>query len=80
MISLIINNTSGGTRRKEDAIHVFHLQQCSSSHPPDFSIGIYPSCIKYPHTLLSRSALASVILHVVTQGAVAVFYTSFPPY
>jgi hypothetical protein len=38
--------TSGGTRCKEDAIYVFHLQQCSSRHPPDLSIGIYPSYIK----------------------------------
>jgi hypothetical protein len=70
--------TSGGTRCKEDAIYVFHLQQCSSRHPPDLSIGIYPSCIKDPHILLSRPTLASVILEVVTQRALAVFHTSFP--
>ena len=39
-------STSGGTRCKEDAIYVFHLQQCSSRHASDLSIGIYPSCIK----------------------------------
>jgi hypothetical protein len=72
--------TSGGTRCREDAIYVFHLQQCSSRHPPDLSIGIYPPCIKNPHTLLSRPALASVILRVVTQLALVVFHTSFPPY
>jgi hypothetical protein len=40
--------TSGGSRCKEEAIYVFHLQQGSSRHPPDLSIGIYPSCIKKP--------------------------------
>jgi hypothetical protein len=69
--------TSGGTRCKEDTIYVFHVQKCSSRHPPDLSIGIYPSCIKNPHTLLSRPALASVILQVVTQRPLAVFHTSF---
>jgi hypothetical protein len=38
--------TSGDTRCKEDAIYVFHLQQCSSRHTPGLSIGIYPSSIK----------------------------------
>jgi hypothetical protein len=72
--------TSGGNRCKEDAIYVFHLQQCSSHHLPDLSIYIYLSCIKNPHTFLSRPAFASLILHVVTQRALAVFHTSFPPY
>jgi len=45
-VTALYFNTSGDTRCKEDAIYVFHLQQCSSRHASGLFIGIYQSSIK----------------------------------